>query len=84
MSLRNSVTNGVASKGALGSWGASMIEPYSDKPETSGIMRSSPEALSRLVKQFWQEGWQVVSFMCTLFCLSSKLMTTLEHPLYRR
>jgi len=36
-----------------------MIEPYSDKPATSGIMRSSPEALSGLVKQFWQDGWQV-------------------------
>ena len=83
MSLRKSVTDTVASKGALGSWGASMIEPYSDKPETSGIMRSSPEALSVLVKQFWQDGWQVVSFMYTFFCPSSELTTALEHSLYR-
>ncbi|KIK64916.1 hypothetical protein GYMLUDRAFT_220129 [Collybiopsis luxurians FD-317 M1] len=45
--------------GALGSWGAALLEPYSDKPETSGLMRSTPEALSNLVKQFWKDGWQV-------------------------
>lgn len=60
-----------------------MIEPYSDKPETSGIMRSSTEALSALVKQFWQEGWQVVSFAHSFFYLPSELMTALEHSLYR-
>jgi len=45
--------------GALGSWGAALLAPYSDKPETSGIMRSTPKALSTLVRQFWKDGWQV-------------------------
>ncbi|KAJ3503012.1 hypothetical protein NLJ89_g8625 [Agrocybe chaxingu] len=44
--------------GALGSWGAALLEPYSDKPETSGLMLSSPETLKRLVNQFWKDGWQ--------------------------
>ncbi|KAF7971972.1 hypothetical protein HWV62_19371 [Athelia sp. TMB] len=45
--------------GALGSWGAALIAPYTDKSETNGIMRSTPEALAALVKQFWDDGWQV-------------------------
>ncbi|THU95731.1 hypothetical protein K435DRAFT_859240 [Dendrothele bispora CBS 962.96] len=47
--------------GALGSWGAALLEPYSDKPDTKGILRSNPDALSKLVKQFHKDGWQVVS-----------------------
>ncbi|KAJ3557061.1 hypothetical protein NM688_g1675 [Phlebia brevispora] len=43
--------------GALGSWGAAMLEPYSDKPDTTGIMRSSPEALEGMVTKFWEDGW---------------------------
>jgi len=45
--------------GALGSWGAALLAPYSDKPETSGIMRSTPNALATLVQHFWKDGWQV-------------------------
>ncbi|KAF9219325.1 hypothetical protein BS17DRAFT_789499 [Gyrodon lividus] len=45
--------------GALGSFGAALLEPYSDNPSTSGIMRVQPQALSTLVKQFWADGWQV-------------------------
>ncbi|KAH7924458.1 hypothetical protein BV22DRAFT_1013302 [Leucogyrophana mollusca] len=45
--------------GALGSFGAAMLEPYSDNPSTSGILRFVPEELSKLVKQFWEDGWQV-------------------------
>ncbi|THU97871.1 hypothetical protein K435DRAFT_777773 [Dendrothele bispora CBS 962.96] len=45
--------------GALGSWGAALLEPYSDKPDTKGILRSNPDALSKLVKQFHKDGWQV-------------------------
>jgi len=48
------------SLGALGSWGAALLAPYSDKPETSGIMRSTPNALATLVQHFWKDGWQVV------------------------
>ncbi|KIM90063.1 hypothetical protein PILCRDRAFT_2295 [Piloderma croceum F 1598] len=45
--------------GALGSWGAALLAPYSDKSETSGFMLSTPQALAALVKQFWKDGWQV-------------------------
>ncbi|KIJ60432.1 hypothetical protein HYDPIDRAFT_189993 [Hydnomerulius pinastri MD-312] len=45
--------------GALGSFGAALLEPYSDNPSTSGIMRVQPQSLSALVKQFWAHGWQV-------------------------
>ncbi|KAF8627591.1 hypothetical protein AX17_006164 [Amanita inopinata Kibby_2008] len=45
--------------GALGSWGAAMLEPYSDKPETSGLLRTSPEQLSYLINRFYEDGWQV-------------------------
>ncbi|GLB44179.1 putative amidohydrolase family protein [Lyophyllum shimeji] len=45
--------------GALGSWGAALLEPYSDKPETSGLMLTPPDELSTLVHQFWNDGFQV-------------------------
>jgi hypothetical protein len=47
--------------GALGSWGAALLEPYSDNANTTGIMRSTPKALSSLVRKFWKDGFQVVS-----------------------
>lgn len=46
--------------GALGSWGAALRKPYSDKPETSGILLSPPDALEKQVRQFWKDGFQVV------------------------
>lgn len=45
--------------GALGSWGAALLEPYSDNPSTSGLMRSSEEALKQAVTKFWEDGWGV-------------------------
>ncbi|KAG8720321.1 hypothetical protein FRC09_009764 [Ceratobasidium sp. 395] len=45
--------------GALGSWGSAMLEPYSDRPETSGMLRSSPEVFEDLIKRFYEDGWQV-------------------------
>ncbi|TFY52750.1 hypothetical protein EVJ58_g9837 [Rhodofomes roseus] len=45
--------------GALGSWGAALLEPYSDNPSTSGLMRSSEEALKQTVTKFWNDGWGV-------------------------
>ncbi|KAG2125151.1 amidohydrolase family-domain-containing protein [Suillus clintonianus] len=45
--------------GALGSFGAALLEPYSDNPSTSGIMRVQPEALAKLVREFSTDGWQV-------------------------
>lgn len=47
--------------GALGSWGAALLEPYSDKSDTKGIMRTSPEALDDMVQKFWDDGWGIVS-----------------------
>lgn len=48
------------SLGALGSWGAALLAPYSDKPDTSGIMLSTSKMLFTLVEKFWEDGWQVV------------------------
>ncbi|EPQ55837.1 hypothetical protein GLOTRDRAFT_138603 [Gloeophyllum trabeum ATCC 11539] len=45
--------------GALGSWGAALIEPYSDKPDTSGLLRIDPQEMRRDVKNAWEQGWQV-------------------------
>lgn len=46
--------------GALGSWGAALLDPYTDKPDTRGIMRVSEERLEAFVKWFWEDGWGVV------------------------
>ncbi|KAF9054163.1 amidohydrolase family-domain-containing protein [Panaeolus papilionaceus] len=46
------------SDGALGSWGAALLEPYSDDPSTSGLLLSNPETIEKLVRQFWKDGWQ--------------------------
>lgn len=45
--------------GALGSWGAALLEPYSDKPDTNGIMRISAESLDDFVQKFWDDGWGI-------------------------
>ncbi|KAI0776794.1 amidohydrolase family-domain-containing protein [Trametes elegans] len=45
--------------GALGSWGAALLAPYSDKPETHGIMRMSEVELSSLVREWWDKGWNI-------------------------
>ncbi|KAF8178565.1 amidohydrolase 3 [Mycena galopus ATCC 62051] len=45
--------------GALGSWGAALIAPYSDKPDTHGIMRGSPETMDQLIRSAWQAKMQV-------------------------
>ncbi|EDN98252.1 hypothetical protein SS1G_13110 [Sclerotinia sclerotiorum 1980 UF-70] len=37
--------------GALGSWGAALLEPYSDKPETSGMMLINETELTEVVKK---------------------------------
>jgi predicted amidohydrolase YtcJ len=37
--------------GALGSWGAALLEPYSDKPETSGMMLINETELTEVVRQ---------------------------------
>ncbi|KAA1469512.1 hypothetical protein DENSPDRAFT_835150 [Dentipellis sp. KUC8613] len=45
--------------GALGSWGAALLEPYSDKPDTSGLMRIQAATLKNLVEGFYRDGFQV-------------------------
>ncbi|KAG6812236.1 hypothetical protein H0H92_003776 [Tricholoma furcatifolium] len=45
--------------GALGSWGSALLEPYSDKPEESGLLLTPPKELSALVRKFWKDGFQV-------------------------
>ncbi|KAG6895861.1 hypothetical protein C0992_011960 [Termitomyces sp. T32_za158] len=45
--------------GALGSWGAALLEPYSDKPDDSGLLLTPPEELSTLVHQFYKDDFQV-------------------------
>ncbi|KAG7087462.1 hypothetical protein E1B28_013428 [Marasmius oreades] len=45
--------------GALGSWGAALLEPYADKPDTMGIMRSTAKEMDQLVRNYWKDGWQV-------------------------
>ncbi|THH17484.1 hypothetical protein EW146_g3337 [Bondarzewia mesenterica] len=48
-----------ATPGALGSWGAALLAPYSDNPDTNGLMRSSQDVLRDLVENFFRDGWQV-------------------------
>ncbi|MBW0488002.1 hypothetical protein O181_027717 [Austropuccinia psidii MF-1] len=45
--------------GALGSWGAALWEPYSDKPLSSGILRSPEETFLPLIQQWVDAGFQV-------------------------
>ena len=54
--------------GALGSWGAALLEPYSDRPDSKGSMLASSEHLSKLVHRYHDDGWQVVCHL--LFCCS--------------
>ncbi|GJJ08276.1 hypothetical protein Clacol_002486 [Clathrus columnatus] len=49
----------LVSDGALGSWGAAMIDPYSDKPEEKGLLVIPPDILSSQIHKFFQDGWQV-------------------------
>ncbi|KAI5451613.1 hypothetical protein NCC49_001594 [Naganishia albida] len=45
--------------GALGSWGAALLEPYSDRPDEYGTMRSPEEVWEPLIDDFVSNGWQV-------------------------
>ncbi|KAI8456825.1 amidohydrolase family-domain-containing protein, partial [Phakopsora pachyrhizi] len=47
--------------GALGSWGASLWEPYTDKPQSNGTLRVPVEEIFPLVKRWVQAGFQVNS-----------------------
>jgi predicted amidohydrolase YtcJ len=45
--------------GALGSWGAALLSPYSDKPSTSGTMLLSAEELTNVTALWANAGYQV-------------------------
>jgi predicted amidohydrolase YtcJ len=51
----------VYADGALGSRGASLLEPYSDKPDWSGFLLSSQAHFDSTADYISQKGWQ----MCT-------------------
>ncbi|KAI9361698.1 amidohydrolase family-domain-containing protein [Zopfochytrium polystomum] len=44
--------------GALGSWGAAMIEPYSDRPDKTGLMRIPKEEIEKLISTVVDQGYQ--------------------------
>lgn len=46
--------------GALGSWSASLLSPYTDLPDTAGLLRYTSDVLKRLIQQFQADGWQTV------------------------
>lgn len=45
--------------GALGSWGAAMLEPYTDKPESQGLLIYTAEELATAVAAAVKRGFQV-------------------------
>ncbi|KAI8972610.1 amidohydrolase family-domain-containing protein [Trametes punicea] len=45
--------------GALGSWGAALLAPYSDNAKTRGLMRLPEDALEKLVRDWWDMGWGI-------------------------
>jgi predicted amidohydrolase YtcJ len=51
----------VYADGALGSRGACLLQPYSDKPQWSGFLLSSQEHFDSVAKIIYDHGWQ----MCT-------------------
>ncbi|HSU28449.1 MAG TPA: amidohydrolase family protein, partial [Chitinophagaceae bacterium] len=51
----------VYADGALGSRGACLLQPYSDKPGWSGFLLSSPAHFDSVANYIHQKGWQ----MCT-------------------
>nr|CAG8543989.1 1904_t:CDS:10 [Entrophospora candida] len=45
--------------GALGSWGAALLEPYSDDPTKQGLLLSDPSLLTTVINQWIEKGFQV-------------------------
>ncbi|KAF4617162.1 hypothetical protein D9613_005991 [Agrocybe pediades] len=37
---------------------AALLQPYSDEPETFGLMRYDEKTLKQLIQRFWADGWQ--------------------------
>src|SRR5579863_2580361 len=74
------------SDGALGSWGAALISPYDDKPDTTGLLRVPPQTLHNLAERFYEDGLQVVrvQFLAVFFRLQDQRVSCAEHPCHRR
>src|SRR6266849_5290520 len=53
--------------GALGSWGAALIAPYNDKPDTLGLLRTPPETLHKLAERFYEDHFQVARILWSYF-----------------
>lgn len=47
--------------GALGSWGAALLAPYSDNPTVRGTLLEAPIVLGAAVRRFFEDNMQVVS-----------------------
>ncbi|KAJ3113941.1 hypothetical protein HDU96_002749 [Phlyctochytrium bullatum] len=45
--------------GALGSWGAAMIEPYSDAPNKTGLLRIPKDRINDLIWEVMEQKYQV-------------------------
>ncbi|KAJ1549743.1 hypothetical protein HK405_002477, partial [Cladochytrium tenue] len=45
--------------GALGSWGAALIEPYEDRPDTTGLLRIPRDRVDGLIWDTMRQGYQV-------------------------
>jgi len=48
----------ISADGALGSYGAAMLEPYSDRPETRGLLTTSPEEVYQRTLEASKAGFQ--------------------------
>ena len=48
----------ISADGALGSYGAALLEPYSDRPETRGLLTTPPEEVYRQTLEASKAGFQ--------------------------
>lgn len=64
--------------GALGSWGAAMLEPYSDRKEDVGTMRIPEHVWEPLIDEYVRNGWQVVSISPFFLFFSRTSMVILQ------
>ena len=69
--------------GALGSWGAALIEPYTDKPDHSGTLLYSTEEIATRVGRYWDD-FQVVSYLFLSHLLNNTIRLTLTFITSRR
>jgi hypothetical protein len=53
--------------GALGSWGAALKAPYTDKPEMRGFLLAPPKTLHEQAEKCYEDGFQVVRKIISRF-----------------